>query len=176
MACILVVCASNLSRVAAYHDVFLAFPQSLPEDSWIVLQIRLRLLPSTFFPFNLQIILPVDNILGVTGQTSLGCRTLRGTLDNSCVFLYKVQHSVATLFIAWENPISTFFWRHKELLLDLESAKALVRWNIFSVFVNFLFMFNCSKLLSVTSLHSLQSLKSRSLSALSAACACIFFP
>ena len=96
MACIREACASNRSRVAAYHDVFHAFSQSLPENSWIVLQIRPRLLPSTF-PFNLQMILPVDNIPGVTGQTNLGRRALGGTLDKSRVFLYKFQCSVATL-------------------------------------------------------------------------------
>jgi len=99
VACIWEVYASNLTRVAAYHDFF-AFPQSFPENSWPVLQIRPRLLPCTFFPFNLQIILPVDNIPGVTGQTSLGCRTLGSTLDNSRVSLYKVQRSVATPFVA----------------------------------------------------------------------------
>jgi hypothetical protein len=85
----------NLSRVAAYDHVFRAVPQSLPANSWIVSQISLRLLPSTFFPITLQIILPVDDIPGVTGQTSLECPTLGGTLDDS-----RVQRSVATLFIA----------------------------------------------------------------------------
>jgi hypothetical protein len=99
VACIWEACASNRSRVAAYHNVFLAFSQSLPENSWIVLQIRPRLLPSTF-PFNLQMILPVDNIPGVTGQTNLGPRALGGTFDKSRVFLCKFQCSVATLLIA----------------------------------------------------------------------------
>jgi hypothetical protein len=59
-------------------------------------------------------------------------------------------------------------------MLDSESSKPLVRWNIFSVFVDFLFLFICSRLLSVTSLLSLQShLKRHSPSALSASCACI---
>ena len=100
LACIWEVSVLNLSRVAAYHDVFRTFPQSLRANSWIVPQIRPRLLPSTFYPITLQIILPVDNRPEVTGQTSLECSSLGGTLDNSRVFLYQVQRSVATLFIA----------------------------------------------------------------------------
>ena len=175
MACIWEDCASNLSRIAAYYDVFLAFPRRFRKIlGWYFWLDHGCFLP--LFPFNLQIILPVDNIPGVTGQTSLGCPTLGGTLDNSRVCIYKVQRSVATLFIAWENATSTFCWQHKELLLDLESAKPLVRWNIFSVFVDYLFLFNGSRLLTVTSLLSLQSLLERhSLSALSASCACVLF-